>query len=198
MSIVDTADVSTRSEPTNHDARAGVVAMVPFVLGYAPFALVIGAAVAKSGDPLAGWSGSWLIYGGSAHLAVAALAARRAAGCRGERSADQRPPARLQRLAGAAMARPAPVVPGRRGRPRHRSDLGGSRASRRRRCIRRRPTAVLPGCRRRPRRRLVDTDRGGCGRRRAPRCRRTSRWWFRYAWPPSSVRRCVTPPIGSR
>ncbi len=70
MSIVDTADVSTRSEPTNHDARAGVVAMVPFVLGYAPFALVIGAAVAKSGDPLAGWSGSWLIYGGSAHLAV--------------------------------------------------------------------------------------------------------------------------------
>ncbi len=50
--------------------RDGVVAMVPFVVGYSPFALSIGAAVAAHGDRLAGWSGSWLVYGGSAHLAT--------------------------------------------------------------------------------------------------------------------------------
>jgi len=68
MSTVELAE--RRSEPTIHDVRAGVVAMVPFVVGLAPFALVIGAAAAASADPIAGWSGSWLIYGGGAHLAV--------------------------------------------------------------------------------------------------------------------------------
>jgi predicted branched-subunit amino acid permease len=56
-----------------HDAgaaRAGVVVMAPFVVGFAPFALVIGSAVARHGDRLAGWSGSWLVYGGSAHQAT--------------------------------------------------------------------------------------------------------------------------------
>jgi predicted branched-subunit amino acid permease len=38
--------------------------------GLFPFALVIGSAVAAHGSPLAGWAGSWLIYGGSAHLAT--------------------------------------------------------------------------------------------------------------------------------
>jgi predicted branched-subunit amino acid permease len=50
--------------------RAGALAMAPLVVGYAPFALVIGAAVARVEPPVAGWSGSWLIYGGSAHLAA--------------------------------------------------------------------------------------------------------------------------------
>src|SRR5262245_27996700 len=68
MSTVEIADVAYRSEPAIRDVRAGFLAMVPFVVGYAPFALVIGAAVARSANPLAGWSGSWLIYGGSAHL----------------------------------------------------------------------------------------------------------------------------------
>jgi branched chain amino acid efflux pump len=31
---------------------------------------VIGAAAAEHGDPVAGWAGSWLIFGGSAHLAA--------------------------------------------------------------------------------------------------------------------------------
>lgn len=50
-------------------ARAGALAMLPLLAGYAPFALVIGSAVAQHGAPLAGWAGSWLIFGGSAHLA---------------------------------------------------------------------------------------------------------------------------------
>jgi predicted branched-subunit amino acid permease len=49
-------------------ARDGALAMLPLAAGYVPFALVIGAAVAARGAALAGWAGSWLIYGGSAHL----------------------------------------------------------------------------------------------------------------------------------
>jgi predicted branched-subunit amino acid permease len=49
---------------------AGVKSMAPMMLAYSPYALVIGSAVAGIGDPVAGWSGSWLIYGGSAHLAA--------------------------------------------------------------------------------------------------------------------------------
>jgi predicted branched-subunit amino acid permease len=51
-------------------AADGVRAMLPMVAGYLPFALVIGAAVGAHGDALAGWAGSWLIYGGSAHVAT--------------------------------------------------------------------------------------------------------------------------------
>jgi predicted branched-subunit amino acid permease len=51
-------------------ARDGVLAMLPLLAAYIPFALVIGAAVADHGAPLAGWAGSWLIYGGSAHVAA--------------------------------------------------------------------------------------------------------------------------------
>lgn len=52
------------------DAFAGAAAVAPFVLAYVPFALVIGSTVATLDDPAAGWAGSWLIYGGSAHLAA--------------------------------------------------------------------------------------------------------------------------------
>jgi predicted branched-subunit amino acid permease len=51
-------------------ARRGAVAMLPLLAGYVPFALVIGSACADHGSALAGWAGSWLIYGGSAHLAA--------------------------------------------------------------------------------------------------------------------------------
>jgi hypothetical protein len=54
--------------------------MLSFVAGYAPLALVLGAAVSSHGDALAGWSGSWLIHGGTAHLTARMLAAI-AAGC---------------------------------------------------------------------------------------------------------------------
>lgn len=42
--------------------------MLPLTVGYVPFALAIGSAAADSGEPLAGWAGSLLIFGGSAHL----------------------------------------------------------------------------------------------------------------------------------
>jgi predicted branched-subunit amino acid permease len=51
-------------------ARRGALAMAPLLVAYIPFALVIGSAVADHGSPVAGWAGSWLIYGGSAHLAT--------------------------------------------------------------------------------------------------------------------------------
>jgi len=52
------------------DRRAGARAAIPFVIGLAPFAVTVGAAVAASGDPLAAWTGTLLLYGGSAQLAV--------------------------------------------------------------------------------------------------------------------------------
>jgi len=42
-------------------------------LGYAPFALLIGVAVADSSTPWAAWSGVWLVFAGSARLTVAQL-----------------------------------------------------------------------------------------------------------------------------
>jgi predicted branched-subunit amino acid permease len=53
-----------------HDAREGALAIAPFVIGLAPLALVIGSVVASIDTPVAGWAGSWLIFGGSAHLAA--------------------------------------------------------------------------------------------------------------------------------
>jgi predicted branched-subunit amino acid permease len=74
MSVAEVTVVPTDAEHTSQvlgsDVRDGIVAMAPFVVGLAPFALTIGATAARTDDPLAGWSGSWLIYGGSAHLAV--------------------------------------------------------------------------------------------------------------------------------
>ena len=40
------------------------------VVGYVPFGLLVGAAVAESDRPLASWLATWTIYGGAAHLAV--------------------------------------------------------------------------------------------------------------------------------
>ena len=61
---------------TTHDtevadaARAGVMAITPLVIGFAPFALVVGATVGGSSDHAAGIAGSWFIYGGSAQIAT--------------------------------------------------------------------------------------------------------------------------------
>jgi predicted branched-subunit amino acid permease len=59
-----------RPRPHRRAARQGIGAMLPLVVGYVPFALVIGATAADLGHPVAGWAGSWLVYGGSAHLAT--------------------------------------------------------------------------------------------------------------------------------
>lgn len=58
------------STPVSSPARRGALVMLPLLAAYVPFALVIGSVAADHGDALAGWSGSWLIYGGSAHLAA--------------------------------------------------------------------------------------------------------------------------------
>jgi predicted branched-subunit amino acid permease len=44
--------------------------MMPMILAFVPFALVVGATVASSANPLAAWLATWTIYGGAAHLAV--------------------------------------------------------------------------------------------------------------------------------
>jgi predicted branched-subunit amino acid permease len=52
------------------DLRAGVRAMAPMLLAYAPFGLLVGSAVAVSSNPAVAWLSTWTIYGGAAHLAV--------------------------------------------------------------------------------------------------------------------------------
>jgi predicted branched-subunit amino acid permease len=47
--------------------------MAPMLLAYAPFGLLVGAAVGASANPVAAWLGTFLIYGGAAHLTVLEL-----------------------------------------------------------------------------------------------------------------------------
>lgn len=72
MSTISTAAADSGSAEMGDPsaARRGALEMLPLVVAYAPFALVIGSAVASHGAPLAGWAGSWLIFGGSAQLAA--------------------------------------------------------------------------------------------------------------------------------
>jgi predicted branched-subunit amino acid permease len=65
MSIDLSSDTASRS-----DVRAGVRAMLPVIVAYAPLGLVVGNQVATSADPVGAWLGTWLIYGGAAQLAV--------------------------------------------------------------------------------------------------------------------------------
>jgi len=51
-------------------ALVGAAAIAPMIVAYVPFALVVGSTAATSDSPVAGWAGSWIIYGGSAHLAA--------------------------------------------------------------------------------------------------------------------------------
>ncbi|MEO5837838.1 MAG: AzlC family ABC transporter permease [Acidimicrobiales bacterium] len=68
MDSTTTAAAPSATAPTA--ARAGAMAMLPLLAAYIPFALVVGSAVGAHGSPLAAWTGSWLIYGGSAHVAT--------------------------------------------------------------------------------------------------------------------------------
>ncbi len=62
---VDLARPGSRSE-----VHAGVRAMAAMLPAYLPFALVVGASISTSANPLAAWLATWTIYGGAAHLAV--------------------------------------------------------------------------------------------------------------------------------
>ena len=120
------------------DAR-GVTAMAPFVVGYAPFALAVGAVVAGHGDRLAGWTGSWLIYGGSAHLSTLRTLDRPGCCWRSWRARSSTPACHLQHVAGRPLVDPAHLVPPRRRTADHRPDVGADRRA-----------AVTPARRRRP------------------------------------------------
>ena len=58
------------TDPVPAEFRAGVRAMAPLAVGYVPFALLVGAAVAASADPLAAWAATPTVYGGSVQLTV--------------------------------------------------------------------------------------------------------------------------------
>jgi len=56
------------------DLLDGARAMLPLLLAVTPFGLVFGVTLSESGAPhLAGWSTSWLVYGGSAQIAAVGL-----------------------------------------------------------------------------------------------------------------------------
>jgi predicted branched-subunit amino acid permease len=69
LSVPGTAPV-----PADHAGLAaagrGAIAVAPLLVAFIPFALVVGSAATVHGGPLAAWAGSWLIFGGSAHLAT--------------------------------------------------------------------------------------------------------------------------------
>ena len=48
----------------------GARAVLPAVVAYVPFGLIVGAHVATSADPLVAWLGTFTIYGGAAQLAL--------------------------------------------------------------------------------------------------------------------------------
>ena len=70
---VTTRTTAPRSERLR-GFREGIRAMTPVLAALAPFGFVIGATVATSSVPsLAGWATSWVIYAGTAQLAVIQL-----------------------------------------------------------------------------------------------------------------------------
>ena len=84
MSVITAARARDENSPAAASSAAadrrafldGVRAMLPLLLGVAPFGLVIGVTVAELGLPhLAGWSLGWLVYAGSAQLAAVGLLA---------------------------------------------------------------------------------------------------------------------------
>lgn len=71
---VDTQDVVEASGGSAvSEAVDGAVAASSLMLGYLPFAVMIGVAAGLSSDPLAAWAGSLLLFAGSSHLATLEL-----------------------------------------------------------------------------------------------------------------------------
>jgi predicted branched-subunit amino acid permease len=66
-----TATLPLAARPARTDALVeGARAMAAVLVGLAPFGVVVGMASATSDTPAAAWSGTWLLYSGSAHLAL--------------------------------------------------------------------------------------------------------------------------------
>lgn len=54
--------------------RRAIIDALPLFVPAIPFALVIGLAIGEAGiNPFAGWSGSWIIFGGAAQLTLISL-----------------------------------------------------------------------------------------------------------------------------
>jgi predicted branched-subunit amino acid permease len=68
-SVTTTAAAHAAPDSKREVAR-GALAMAALLPGLVPFGVLVGAANAASAAPAAGWAGTWLIYSGSAHLAV--------------------------------------------------------------------------------------------------------------------------------
>src|SRR5690606_38392389 len=74
-----TSSTSSAAAPPERGARrreaaSGVRAMVPWLLGVAPFGLVVGVSAAQAGIPtLVGWATGPIIYSGSAQVATIEL-----------------------------------------------------------------------------------------------------------------------------
>lgn len=75
--VVPTEKSQTRAErhgardaETRAAWRQGVLTMLPILVSYVPFGLVVGHVISASPAPFAAWSGTWTIYGGAAHLTV--------------------------------------------------------------------------------------------------------------------------------
>lgn len=70
-----TAGFQVNTATRHGDAWSGATAMLPLLASYAPFGCLVGVAVAQSPSPLAAWTGTWLIFGGTAHLVALQLTA---------------------------------------------------------------------------------------------------------------------------
>jgi predicted branched-subunit amino acid permease len=69
--VTTTAELRRGSARTNRaEAARGAAEAVPLLVGYAPFAFVVGNAIADHASPAAGWAGIWLVISGSALLAT--------------------------------------------------------------------------------------------------------------------------------
>jgi predicted branched-subunit amino acid permease len=68
--VLTTPEPSVERREAVADLRAGAASMLPMVVAYVPFALVIGTVLADHGGFLVGLIGTWTIFGGSAHLAT--------------------------------------------------------------------------------------------------------------------------------
>jgi predicted branched-subunit amino acid permease len=73
--VVTTSVVSTAGDDIPRPSLEGARDMLPLAIGFIPFALALGTAIAESTEVGngAGWSGSVLIAAGSAHLALIEL-----------------------------------------------------------------------------------------------------------------------------
>lgn len=69
--LVDTPALARRpQEGVLREAVDGAIAATSLMLGYLPFAIMIGVAAGLSSDPLAAWAGSLLLFAGSSQLAA--------------------------------------------------------------------------------------------------------------------------------